>query len=846
MTSGFSVLFNKITLYTNTESNTTETKKIKTMRLLLLLALTVTSLLSEAQQIKGVAINEIGIPLNGATVSLIKAKDSSTIKLAVTSADGSYSFSGIKEGNYKVRLSFIGYRTIYSQPFSFGAADITIPELKASKLPSILKNVNVTTNKPMVEVKADKTVLNVEGTTNAIGSNALELIRKSPGVLLDKDDNMSLAGKNGVQVYVDGRPTPLSGQELANYLKTLQSAQVEAIELITNPSAKYDAAGNAGIINIKLIRNKSFGTNASVNAGWNVGILAKYNTGASLNYRDKYINIYSTYSYSYAPTKQFFNIERSLLDSVFNQAGTMRDTRRSHNFKVGADYFISKKSTIGIMVNGIISDPSSVSNGKTYISNTTTNKTDRILIADNSTEMKRHNANINLNYNYTGSKGMSLVINADRGAYDINSDQWQANYYYDPTGQGKLSEVIYHIISPANIDINSIKTDYEQNFLKGKLGLGVKSAWVKTDNDFQRYNVYTTVEDFDKERSNHFIYKENINAGYVNYNRQYKKLMLQAGLRIENTVSNGASNGLKANGNTYVASNSLFKRNYIDFFPSAAITFNKNPKKQWSFNYSRRIDRPAYQDLNPFEFKLDEYTFMKGNVNLRPQYTNSFGITHTYKYKLNVGLNYSHVKDLFTQIFDTTETSKAFLSKKNLATQDIINFTVSYPFQYKSYSLFTNISSNYTKYKADFGAGRKVNLDAVGFNLFIQNSLKFKKTWTAELSGFYNAPTIYMGSFKGRSIYNVDADLSKQFMKGRATMKASVSDVFRTMKFRATSEFAGQIANVGFRQETRQFKLALSYRLGNNGVKPARQRTTGAEEETKRVQQSSGLGMGNN
>ena len=276
-------------------------------------------------------------------------------------------------------------------------------------------------------------------------------------------------------------------------------------------------------------------------------------------------------------------------------------------------------------------------------------------------------------------------------------------------------------------------------------------------------------------------------------------------------------------------------------FPSAAITFNKNPMKQWSLTYSKRIDRPAYQDLNPFEFKLDEYTFMKGNINLRPQYTNSFAIAHTYKYKLNMTLNYSHVRDLFTQIIDTAEKSKAFVSKKNLATQDIINLSVTYPFQYKSYSLFTSISSNYSKYKADFGTGRKVDLDAFGFNLFAQNSLKFAKTWTAELSGFFNAPTIYQGSFKGKSMYNVDAGVSKQVMKGKATVKASMSDVFHSMKFRATSDFAGQTMKFGFRGESQQFKLSFNFRFGNNGVKPARQRTSGAEDELKRVQQGGGV-----
>ena len=812
------------------------------MRLLLLTLLIATAVASQAQQISGQAKDESGTALNGATVSLIKTADSSTVKLAVTNAKGNYTFSGIKEGNYKVMVTNVGYKATWSPNFSFGSTDVIVPEIKMMKATGNLSNVTVTARKSMVEVKADKTILNVEGTINATGSNALELLRKSPGVLLDRDDNISLSGKNGVQVYIDGRSTPLSGQDLAGYLKSLQSSQIEAIELITNPSAKYDAAGNAGIINIRLVKNKSLGTNGSVNAGWNIGITPKYNAGVSLNHRNNNVNIFSTYNFSYGPNEQRLKVERTVLDSLFDQAGTIRDVRKAHNFKVGADYFLNKKNTIGIMVNGLVSDPVSNSFSKSYISNTATGKVDRILVADNSNDLKRHNANINLNYNYTGAKGTSLVVNTDRGSYDFNSNQYQRNYYYDPSGLVKQSSLIYHMISPARINITSVKADYEQNFMKGKLAAGGKSARVKTDNDFQRYDVIGSVEELDKNRSNHFVYTENINAGYVNYNRQYKKFMIQTGVRIENTISEGVTDGLKFSGPGYSPTTSSFKRSYTDLFPSAAITFNKNPMKQWSLTYSRRIDRPAYQDLNPFEFKLDEYTFMKGNINLQPQYTNSFGIIHTYKYKLNIALNYSYVKDMFTQIIDTVERSKAFFSKRNLATQDIINLNVSYPFQYKNYSLFTSLTTNYSKYQADFGTGRKVDLDALGFNLFVQNSLKFAKTWTAELSGFYNAPTIYMGSFKGRSMYNVDAGISKQLMQGRATVKASVSDVFHSMGFRAVSDFAGQVMKINFRGESTQLKLNFNYRFGNTAVKAARQRATGAEEELKRVQSSGVLG----
>jgi hypothetical protein len=818
------------------------------MRLLFLLLLTATTILTNAQQISGVAKDEAGSPLSGTTISLHRASDSAVIKLAVSKENGVFNFSGIKEGSYRISGSHIGYKTLFSEVFAFAGADVNAPELKLSKLSGNLSNVTVVASKPIVEVKADKTILNVEGTINAVGSNALELLRKAPGVMLDKDENISLAGKNGVQVYIDGRQNPLAGADLATYLKTLQSSQIEAIELITNPSAKYDAAGNAGIINIKLKKNKSLGANGSVNAGWNIGTYAKYNTSASLNYRNKKVKLFSTYNFNYGPNQNSMSINRTILDSLFDQHGSIRMVGKAHNFKVGVDYFIDKKNTIGVIVNGTLASPTITNYGRTEISNTTTHTLSRILIADNSSKMKRNNTNVNFNYSYNDPKGKSLMVNADHGSYDLSNDQYQPNYYYDATGQVKLSSVIYHMLSPADININSIKADYETPFKKGKLGIGGKSAWVETDNNFQRYNVYTAGEQLDNDRSNHFVYKENINAGYVNYNRQYKKFMIQAGLRVENTVSKGVSTGLKYDGSSYVTNISSFKRSYTDLFPSAAITFNKNPMKQWSLTYSRRIDRPAYQDLNPFEFKLDEYTFQKGNINLRPQYTNSFGLTHTYKYKLNITMNYSHVKDMFTQLIDTAEKSKAFISKKNLATQDIGSLTVSYPFQYKTYSLFTNISSNYSKYHADFGDGRKVDLDAFGFNFFAQNSLKFgkKKDWTSEISGFYNAPTVYQGSFKGKALYSVDAGLQKQVLKGKATIKASVSDVFHTMRFRATSDFAGQTTRFTSRWESRQFKLNFNLRFGNNGVKPARQRSGGADDELKRTQQSGGMGIGNN
>lgn len=362
------------------------------------------------------------------------------------------------------------------------------------KVSGNLKEVVVSSVKPVIEVKADKTILNVEGSINAVGQDALELLRKSPGVMVDKDDNLSLSGKSGVQVYIDGRPTPLSGTDLAAYLKTLQSSSIEAIEIITNPSAKYDAAGNAGIINIRLKKNKSLGTNGSVNAGYTIGIFPKYNGGLSLNHRNKHVNIFGNYNYNDGRYESYMFFNRRVLDTLFDQKSTMTFINKGHNFKTGLDYFINKRSTVGLMVNGNLSNNEFGNYSRTPISYIPTGTPYRILVADNSSKAKRNNANFNLNYRYADSSGHELNMDADYGFYRLNNNQMQPNYYYNPAGNVLIESRIYNMLAPTDIDIFTFKTDYEQNLKKGRLGIGGKTSYVNSANDFERFNVISSGE----------------------------------------------------------------------------------------------------------------------------------------------------------------------------------------------------------------------------------------------------------------------------------------------------------------------------------------------------------------
>ncbi|MEQ1675524.1 MAG: TonB-dependent receptor [Chitinophagaceae bacterium] len=804
---------------------------------------------AQAQQVTGVVKDQEGKGIEKSTVSLLNAKDSSVVKLAITGSNGKFSINSNKSGSFLVSSSHVGFATLYSKVFELsGSGDIDLGDIAMTKNTGDLKAVTVTSTKPMIEVKADKTILNVEGTINSTGNDALELLRKAPGVLLDKDENISLAGKNGVQIYIDGKPTPLSGSDLTNYLKSIQAAQIEAIEIITNPSAKYDAAGNAGIINIRLKKNKAFGTNGSVNAGYNIGISPKYNGGFSLNHRNKGLNVFGNYNYNDSRNNNKFNLYRDLQDTIFNQKTRMLMLNKSHGFKAGADYFINRKHTIGILINGNITENSFNSDSRTPISYKPTGVVDRILEANNRNKMERDNLNFNVNYKFADTSGHELNIDADYGLFRIDANQLQPNYYYDPTGTMLQDQFIYRFISPTDINIYTLKADYEQNFKKGKLGLGAKGSSISTNNNFQRFNVvklHPETKELDILRSNQFDYSEGIIALYVNYNRQFKNVMIQGGVRMENTNSAGDSYGLNSDGSVNTGSKITFERKYTDFFPSAAITFNKNPMNQWGLSYSRRIDRPAYQDLNPFEFKLDEYTFQKGNTSLRPQYTNVVTLTNTYKYKLNTSLSYSHVADVFTQLIDTAEKSKSFITKKNLATQDVFALNISYPFMYKTYMAFVNFSGNYSRYKADFGGGnRKIDLDVASFNIYMQHSLKFgkKKDWTAEASGWYNSPSIWQGTFESKSMWTLDAGMQKTIFKGKGNLKVSVSDIFFSMKWRGESNFAGQKTIASGNWESRQLRTSLSWRFGSNTVKAARQRKDASEEEKQRTQGGGGLG----
>lgn len=785
---------------------------------------------SEKARIKGAVNDADGAPLAFANVILKLGQDSSIAKVGYTDDAGLFEIVNLPEGDYWLTISFVGLPENNTEVFTLSAGQVyEIPPMVLEASAEELEGVTVTATRPLVEVKPDKTVFNVEGSVNAAGNTAFELLRKAPGVVIDNNENVTMLGRAGVQVYIDGKPSQLSGTDLANFLKSMNSTEIDAIELISNPSAKYDAAGNAGIINIKLKKDKSLGANGSVNLGAASGRATVYNTSVNGNYRDKKINLFGNYSFNDGANPQNQNLYREQFGLVFDQRGQQENYWLSHNLKVGMDYFINDQHTIGMMARANIGNSEFNNISRTEISEVGSSTIDSLLIAESYNDFERQNFNYNLNYVYDGENS-SLNADLDYGTYQTDGTAFQPNYYRDPTDEFTLQERIFRNEMPRTIDIYTGKVDYETNFLEGKLGIGAKSALVRTDNTFNFYNVIGGIPEIDINRSNQFEYTENVNAAYVNFSRQFEKINVSLGVRMEQTNSTGELTSLVPENDNTV------KRSYLDFFPSGGLTYTPNKEHSLQLNFSRRINRPSYQDLNPFEMKLDELTFEKGNPFLNPEYATNVKLTHTFKYRFNTSLSYSRTTDQITRIVDTQDETATFITWRNLAQMENISLSFSAPISItKWWSTYTNITGYHVRNQGDYGSDRVVDLSATAMNLYTQHTFTLGNDWKAELSSWYNSPSIWEGTFRMNAQYSIDAGISKSLMDGRANVKLSVSDIFRTTPFSGQSQFGPLFMRINGDWDSRRVRLNISYRFGSNEVKSARRRQTGLEDESSRI-----------
>ena len=381
------------------------------------------------------------------------------------------------------------------------------------------------------------------------------------------------------------------------------------------------------------------------------------------------------------------------------------------------------------------------------------------------------------------------------------------------------------------INIYTLKSYYTQKFLKGKIGAGYKLSFVNTDNTFNYYNILGNDESLDNSRSNRFEYSENVYAMYLNFEQTFNKFDLQVGVRMENTQSEG---NLKST--SEATNDENVKRTYVDFFPSGGITYNANKDNALALIYSRRIDRPNYQELNPFEFKLDELSYRKGNPFLNPQYSQKIELSHTFKYATTTSLGYSHTTDFFAQITDTLSGGKSKLTPRNLATEDVLSLNISSSQQLiKWYSIYFNFGIYNQAYKADFGGTKTINTSVTNYNLYVQNTIKLPLNFTFEISGWYNSAGVWGGSFVTKPQGSLDLGLQKKLFHEQGTLKLSFTDILNTAPWDSHNVYAGIVIRVNGNWESQLFKASLTWRFGNKQMKGMRQRSVGSESELKRI-----------
>ena len=778
--------------------------------------------------------------LANATIELLNAKDSSLVKVDITDEKGTAYFQKIAFGSYLAKVNMVTYDVKYSNIIELSSSQ-PASEFKISlqQQATQLGGVTVTGRKPFIQKLNDRLVVNVDNSIVNSGSWAMDVLERSPGVTIDQNDVISLRGRQGVIIMIDGKPTPMTGADLANYLRGLPSTAIERIEIITNPSAKYDAAGNSGIIDIRMKKDQRFGMNGTFTAGYGQGVYPKANAGTTFNYRNKNINLFGNYNYSYRKGINHLYLDRNFYDHGNFQGRDLKDNFArfpvsSHTTRFGADFFPSKKTIIGFVVNGNFTDITRKTNNEATVIDAHEQPVSTFqTTAGNDDDINNVFANINFKYSFD-STGRELTTDFDYGIFKTASISYNGTKYFYPDGTPMQPDYILDGDQDGKLTLKTAKFDYVHPLKnKARLEAGGKISFVSSDNDAKFFDVSSGTPVVDVNKTNHFYYKENNNAGYINFHKAGKNFDWQIGLRGEQT--NIETHQL--NGDT------RFDSSYFQLFPSAFLNYQVKEGKTIGVSVSRRIDRPGYSQLNPFLFLIDVTTYATGNPGLLPQLTWSYEISYTLK-NLNFTLGYNHTVDnqniaiaRFQDVFPDipSEENVTVQIPINLSSSDYFGLTVAAPVRVtKWWNMINNGNVYYSHYNGNL-AGTTLDNGLPAFDISTNNTFTFKKDWTAELGARLNSGGQY-GFMVSKPQWGLSAGVQKTVLKNKGTVRFNITDIFWTNRPRATITYPDvYIEKWHAYRETRVANLNFTWRFGNNKVQAARRRTTASEEERQRA-----------
>jgi len=785
--------------------------------------------------IQGAIENDKSEPVEYVNVALFKLADSSLVKVELTDENGSFVFSNVSPETYFIKTSSLGlaeYTSTGIKIVNMGVIKLDKITLNSSSIS--LKETTVVAKRNMVEVRPDKTVFNVEGTINSIGSDAISLLRKAPGIMIDNNENISVLGRSGVLIYIDGKRLPLAGVDLSNYLQSLTADQIDRFDIITNPGAKYEAQGNAGIIDIRLKKDKKFGINGTINTSYSQGRYGRSMVSGTGNYRNKLMNIYGSLGASDMQGYNLMAFESFLNNLYLGEISDTRFRRRQVNYKAGIDYFLTPKQTIGLLVSGNTGLNESRGFNSIELANQfASSKIDSVLIANTIEDSPRNNQSYNINYQNNFTKDMALNIDLDYGNFETDNLRDQTNIYFTPMQDIELSKIITSFDTPSDIGILSFKTDFNKNLFGGSMSTGTKFTGVSSDNTFLFFDGLNPDRLINKRNSNKFKYDEKVYAAYVNYSiKLNKEINLSGGIRAEQTHTRGNLTAFLPE-----LQEKPVERNYLSWFPSGGITWKMSQNHGFALNYGRRINRPNYNVLNPFNNQLSQLSFEKGNPGLLPEIVNNLELGYTLKQIYNIKIAYSKTLDQITRLIgpDDVDPRATYINWDNLASQTIWSVNASVPLEItKFWNAFINVSGSHINNEADYGNGAVVDLQAFSYTIFQQHTFTLPMGFNAEVSGYYSGPGIWGGVFEYDSNWSLDVGLQKRFFGDKLNVKISGSDLFFQSFWSGISRFNGLEARGSGRNDNRRFTINLSYTLGNNNVK-SRKRETGMEAEEDRA-----------
>jgi Outer membrane protein beta-barrel family/Carboxypeptidase regulatory-like domain len=781
--------------------------------------------------VKGRITGSDGRPVAYGSVSLKTAAGDTLIKGSITNAEGFFEMTNLRNGRYILLASAAGVTDAKSNPFTIDSVHsiISLPPLVLSPASKLMKEVVVGAKKKFIEMQADKMVLNVENSIVATGNSVFEVIKKGPGVTSDKDDNLKMKGQIAA-IYVDGKPFYLSGTQLTEYLKSLPADAVTKIELITNPSSKYDAEGSGGIINIKLKKNRNVGLNGSTNLGLGRGRYSKIWGGLNLNYRKDKLNVFGS-----ANTGHFESFNQLTYNSIIknNNTTTYQDRDNYWNpisiynsYKMGLDYSITKKTTIGILINGNINKTDAITNNTTTFSNEA--KIAEQFITNIKTD---HNRSANQSYNINlktelDTLGSEFNIDADYGSYHKTAADVNENRFTNAQQQVLRPLFTFRNTTPASVNIKTAKADLTKYFKASlKMEAGLKTSFVETDSNLMADSLSNNKYVIDYSRTNHFRYKENINAAYINITQNWKKWNVQAGLRAEQT--NYTTNS--------ITTGQVNSQSYISLFPSLFVTYKMNDKNNFNASYTRRIGRPSYQSLNPFISFVDPFTIFEGNPYLKPSFTNAVELKHGFRDFLFTSLSYSYTSG---------QTATVILQDKSTLVTRNITANVG---EQHYVSLNTSASIPITKWwdtdnNIGFAWGRTISrytnyeYNTIGYGMEISNDNTFTlpKNYRIQTSLFYTTPYTD-GITRIRSNYAMSIAFQKLFWDKKASLKLNFANLIGPSAYRARIRNEQLDITWINRWEGRRVNLSFNYKFGNKNIKSNRQRKTASQEESNRV-----------